>query len=259
MKPSEDTGKTEEHDLLHLWLSREANQMEILRRGIKEPPGRNEEEKQGYVFVRNPITNQRWAFRYNEEFPLNSPTYYAKQIIEKSPQELSGCVYAGMSHCSVTKLDWFIKPVKVQVEHPLFRGRNGSVVAIIDCLIEYEVWWKKRVFYDEETNWIDDYDERILQQEHVSFYRYPPPKYTKHLLCELKPKLNRISQTLGQINTYRQRVGDISACVLLTFDQDKTYDKLLNEQGIQVYRVTKEQCLTEPLLPPGNEHEKKEK
>lgn len=62
-------------------------------------------------------------------------------------------------------------------------------------------------------------------------------------LCEFKPDLVRLSETLGQIRTYRDHVKKMWQeyrnlyTILFTFDKNTRYDNVLKESGILVYRI----------------------
>ena len=65
------------------------------------------------------------------------------------------------------------------------------------------------------------------------------------VLSEYKPELNRISNFLGQIRVYLVRLRQqenyhphtIITPVLVTLDQDRLYDSMIEKRGITIFRL----------------------
>ena len=93
---------------------------------------------------------------------------------------------------------------KIEREVPFYSGSN-YLQGICDGVVDYE-WYNK------------DY----------------------RLIIEIKPTLGSISGIIGQVKVYRNHFEySKPKVVIVTYDQNNKYDKLLKQEGIDVYRIAK--------------------
>lgn len=131
-------------------------------------------------------------------------------------------------------LDWHqIKSKHSEV--PIY-GYNRFLLGIIDCVITADI----------PIHWIS---------ESVYSFRFDihlPPNIQEYngevralFLVEIKPKLDSISSTIGQIKAYRDAYGRpegvrmLKTVLLTTDDQTSKFDNLFKSEDINVYRIPK--------------------
>jgi hypothetical protein len=156
-------GRTEEHDLIHLWMNNENNQKDVIRRVI------NLEKNLG-----------------NE--------------LEKI-------------------VSWKIK--RKEIEKPFFSGSSRFLFMIIDCLATVEITYESR---SSENQLINNND---IRTKNFTFIQ------------EYKPIFSvKVTKVLGQLNTYKGWLNpdveyskNIIIPVIVTFDNNTTFDNLIKDSG----------------------------
>lgn len=181
------------------------------------------------------------------EFRLcHTPTY---------DQCSAGSKYRGITHYhgtkTVYKFQRHLKP-QPQVHFTKELGKpiydyNKSLSGIIDCYIdanagfEYEItsWNATSTSPNAEESEVDPNSER----QETKFIE----KAKFILLIKIKPKLNNVSSTVGQIKAYRESLhGPMHdydpknlRTIILTVDDQPKFDSLFKSEGIDVIRIPK--------------------
>jgi hypothetical protein len=132
----------------------------------------------------------------------------------------------------VQDVEYTISEIKREV--PMYSGYYKNLANVIDCLISVDVKVTGKVNLDEYSK-----DGSWTWDNYHSFTK----KFT--LLCEFKPILYSISSLLGQIHIYINHLNSIRQYsetkikpIIITFDENRQYDMLLDSEGIGIYRLT---------------------
>jgi hypothetical protein len=113
-----------------------------------------------------------------------------------------------------------------RVEVPISKSKAISHTNVVDCIIDVNAVCATEFKPTNKTNY--DYKQVGLE-------------YPVQILCEYKPELPSFSAVIGQIHVYSKilsRADTLIIPVIITFDQNRDYDKLLNDDGIRVFRLT---------------------
>ena len=208
-----NTPSTPLHDAIHLWFFDTENQKHVLRSGV-DGPDRSTID----VYI------DGW---------------------ERS-DDVGGHVRISR-HMVISDDILDVKIVDKSIEVPLTNSYRKYLLGIVDCLITYSLVFSCKIT---DTQMVIDSD--IFSRLFCGHDKYARPHsiirenvdetytMTRRSIIEIKPKLDSISSTIGQIAVYRRYLPNVdSAFVLTTDDETDKYDALLKREGITVFRIPK--------------------
>jgi len=121
------------------------------------------------------------------------------------------------------------------IEMPIFQGKAATHTNTIDNVITVTVSGSG-VSYRLGKKSYDNPEDKRQHSRDLAF--------ELKILSEYKPELNRISNFLGQIKVYQMRLAAqkdhahvIITPVLVTLDQERIYDNMIQDQGITIFRL----------------------
>lgn len=211
------------HDTMLLWLLRKNNYKKVIQKIIKRDDNLSRKPKDD-----GPCYSG-WTLCTMAACPKKRDTHYHgikktyRYQSQKEPQP------------------------RIEVEKPIY-DNNGFLLGVIDYYMDistrfiYEVtsWRVITSSVDSKTN--EPVDPSKTEERDEQKNRECIPGRRFELLIEIKPKLNNISATLGQMKVYRKAFGsNLVKSVLLTLDDQSKFDKLLKNEGIEVHRIPKQE------------------
>ena len=190
--------KTDKHDKIHLWFNEDEN-VNLFVRFMRDQVG-------SQIFIAS-------EERYDEAFDADYRKDYKDMLQEIEDFEFS----------------------EKDIEVPIFHGKVGAHTNTIDNIIKVSVrgpGTTYRLGLHPSAQNVKRYHTRDLQFE-------------LKVLSEYKPELNRISNFLGQIRVYLVRLRQqenyhphtIITPVLVTLDQNRLYDSMIEKRGITIFRL----------------------
>lgn len=270
MRPSEsNNSKTPQHDDMHLWLCDKENQTYLIKT-ISEKEPSLKELSQSKPYGIHKLGDKNYDF--NAETVAEISGFSTEINIEQLEIEVP--VYTGYNSsylqgiCDAI-LTWNSNRIRLYKIHKLVHNKNGDGQLKPDdapkvfCQTCFENNCKKN---------LDRYRDRLENNARYESYhrktydidKSVQPKYGavhdrigySGLIIEFKPKLNSISGVIGQIKTYKdsfRKHGKYQSCklypVIITYDQNKKYDSILENQGIYIIRIkTLEEYLNQKEL-----------
>jgi hypothetical protein len=113
-----------------------------------------------------------------------------------------------------------------KMEIPISKNKAISHTNVVDCIVDISA--------------VCNADFKKSNENQYN-YRRSGVEFPVQILCEFKPELPSFSAVMGQIHVYSKilsQAGTLIIPVIITFDQNRDYDKLLNDDGIRLFRLT---------------------
>lgn len=123
------------------------------------------------------------------------------------------------------------KIIDIQREVPIYSKNYNSkyLQGISDAIIKFNLQ-----LICERTEFNPTYITNISKPDDIDCDTCR--SMTCRIIVEFKPKLESISGIIGQIKVYRDCIG-ASHLVIVTYDQNTKYDKILESEGIKIIRI----------------------
>ncbi len=231
------TSVTADHDMIHLWFSEQKNIVKFL-----------DTITDGEFDRLDGRTVPLFVYKYRkEDGTVDEKSIYASKV-ELTDEKYQAPV--GKGHFEVLQTGAYYTNLVLKREFPMYSNsqKKEGVKDIIDLILYVQVYPSVLLGSNDKPLYWDAF--------------YPAESQGYRIICVFRPKLNSISTVIGQLNVFRdyiiqdlgvrdvfgrdQGVKEINprashgiTRVVVTYDTDKTFDKLLNSEGIRVFRIAK--------------------